>query len=246
VTATIDVPQGGPLFEGHFPGRPVLPGVTLVSLAVEAVGGGPLRVIPHFRLRRPVGPGDHLSLESSEDAGGVTRVEIRRGSAVVANGTLDFGAPEPARNTATAVASRPVKAPPPLDDLLPHRAPMRFVSRILGEAEDGLTCEVVLPAACGLVRNGTAPALIAIEGAAQAAAIWEALRRARSGEEEGPRIGYLVGLSGVVFYAGRVPAEAPMIATVVLEDYTPPLAHYRIEVSIDAAPLLRGTIGAWA
>jgi 3-hydroxymyristoyl/3-hydroxydecanoyl-(acyl carrier protein) dehydratase len=36
--ATIAIPASGPWFEGHFPGRPILPGVAELALAIATLG----------------------------------------------------------------------------------------------------------------------------------------------------------------------------------------------------------------
>ncbi len=239
------IPEGGAEFEGHFPGRPILPGVTQLALVARQLGGRPVRAIPFARLRRIVVPGDRLDLEAREGEGGRVRIELKRNAMLVANGELLFGPPDPPASAATAVASRRVAGAPPWELLLPHRAPMLFLSRIVGEAEDGLTCEARVPGACALVEDGQAPAFAALEAAAQTAAAWEALKRAQEGGPDGPRVGYLVGVRDVEMFAARVAADDPLLVTVRLDAWVPPLTHYRVEVSIDAMPILRGTIATW-
>ena len=117
------VPSCGPLYEGHFPGRPILPGVGLLDLALRALaaaGASPaLREIAALRLRRLVAPGEHLELEvKSFDPDGRTRLEVRRAPEVVANGVVVLG--EPSLEAAPALIGRPPRRPtgvPALDDL---------------------------------------------------------------------------------------------------------------------------------
>lgn len=233
------------MFEGHFPGRPILPGVTQLALVARTLGGRPVRRIPFARLRRIVVPGDRLDLEAREGEGGRVRIELKKEALLVANGELELGAPDPPDSAATAVASRKVSGAPSWEALLPHRAPMLFLTRLVGEAEDGLTCEARVPGACALVEDGEAPAFAALEAAAQTAAAWEALKRAKEGGETGPRVGYLVGVRDVALFAARVAADEPLLVSIRLDAWAPPLSHYRVEVSIDAMPILRGTIAVW-
>jgi len=105
-------------------------------------------------------------------------------------------------------------------------------------------CTARVPAACALAHAGRAPALAGIEAAAQAAAVWEALRRSRAGSG-GARIGYLVSLRDVTFHADHIPVDAPIGAAVRLEAAAPPLTHYRIAAWCGGAALLQGTIATY-
>jgi predicted hotdog family 3-hydroxylacyl-ACP dehydratase len=134
---------------------------------------------------------------------------------------------------------------PTLEELLPHRPPMCFVTSILSETADGLTCAGRVPAGSPLVHSGSAPALVALEVAAQAAAAWEGLLRWRERGHAAPRIGYLVALRAVAFFAERFPADRILSATVHLEAAAQPLSHYRVDVSLDNMPIVRGTIATF-
>lgn len=251
MNATIAVPPDGPYFAGHFPGRPILPGVALLALIVAALahaGDRPatVRAIPFARLRQLVAPGEVLELAARDTETKGTRVDVKRAGAVVANGELVLGPPEEVPGGLRLVpGSRPPDPMPPIDALLPHRPPMRFVTAIVDETPDGLTCTARVPSACALVAGGAAPALTAIECAAQTAALWEATRRWRAGGAAAARIGYLVALREMVFFAERVPAEQALMASVRLQTAAPPLTHYAVEVVVGAAPILRGTIATF-
>ena len=88
----------------------------------------------------------------------------------------------------------------------------------------------------------------ALECAAQTAAVWEALRRSRDAGASGlasPKTGYLVSIRDVVLYRHTIPADADLIATVRLTALAPPLANYGVDVSVEGACALRGTIGTY-
>jgi 3-hydroxymyristoyl/3-hydroxydecanoyl-(acyl carrier protein) dehydratase len=69
-TARIEIDAGHPAFEGHFPGRPILPGVALLAAVLEAaaaeprlaacLGGAPRLGVVKFLA--PVGPGASLAI----------------------------------------------------------------------------------------------------------------------------------------------------------------------------------------
>ena len=71
LAAEIRVAPDSPWFDGHFPGRPVLPGVAILSMVFEMVRRAaleqdrPVRIsgIRRVRFRKPVRPDERLSIE---------------------------------------------------------------------------------------------------------------------------------------------------------------------------------------
>jgi predicted hotdog family 3-hydroxylacyl-ACP dehydratase len=250
--ATISVPATAGYFEGHFPGRPILPGVVELVLLLEALARetgnpAPLREIGFVRLRQLVLPGDRLELATRELDDGRIRFDLKREQVLVANGELVLGPPRQAHVArATGQAStNPVVAAPTMEQLLPHRPPMCFVTSILSETPDGLTCAGRIPAGFPLVYSNSVPALVALEVAAQAAAAWEGLLRWRERGEAAPRIGYLVALRAVTFFTERFPADRVLSANVHLEATAASLNHYRVDVSLDDISIVQGTVATF-
>lgn len=252
MNARIEVPSGGAYFEGHFPGRPILPGVAELALVLDALAREARRPvsiqgIAFARLRQLVLPGDRLELVARAQEAARLRFDLKREGVLVANGEFILGPPQAPRSATSrhAAPGTPPATARPLDDLLPHRPPMRFLTSILQQTTDGLTCAAHIPGACALVCGGSAPAVASIEAAAQAAAAWEALRRWRNTGVASPRIGYLVALREVAFFTERIPADRDLLVSVSLEAAALPLTHYRIEVSLEGMPLTRGTIATF-
>jgi 3-hydroxymyristoyl/3-hydroxydecanoyl-(acyl carrier protein) dehydratase len=243
MTATLTIPPEGPLFEGHFPGRPILPGVALLALVAGALGRtAPLRGVAFARLRQPVFPGDALAIAARELAPDRLRVGVTRGQAVVAHAELEFGR-LPVAGVAMPVAPDTGAAFP--EALLPHRPPMRFVVGVVRDSADGLVGEARIPEACALVHAGTAPAIAVVEAAAQCAALWEALGRVRAGGAAGARVGYLVSLRDVRLHEVRVPAETGFRVHIALEEAAMPMTWYRMRVALGAREIATGAIATY-
>jgi predicted hotdog family 3-hydroxylacyl-ACP dehydratase len=249
MSVAIAVPADGPLFEGHFPGRPILPGIAELVLIARALAPGgdaaAVSAIPFARFRGLVLPADRLEVDAVPRGDDGVRFESRRSDEIVANGAMTFGATCDEEIGVTAVASRAPRGAPPLDALIPHRGPWRFVARILGEADDGATCLCRVPAACALVTRGVTPAFVALEAAAQTAAVWEALRRSRAAGAPSVRMGYLVSVRDAAAYRRTIPAEADLIVTVRLVAEALPLTTYAADVTVEGDCALRGTIGTY-
>jgi 3-hydroxyacyl-[acyl-carrier-protein] dehydratase len=92
-TITLNLPADHPAYRGHFPGRPVLPGVVLldhVILALEAAGHGGCRdwEISQVKFLSAVAPGDALRLEHDFLPDGSARFSIHVLDRKVAAGIL--------------------------------------------------------------------------------------------------------------------------------------------------------------
>jgi predicted hotdog family 3-hydroxylacyl-ACP dehydratase len=214
-----------------------------------------------LRLRRLVAPGERLELEVKgfDPDDGRVRFEVRRAAEVVASGVLGIGEPSPGTGAAApaggsspgaaygppACGPRRASGVPDLDDLLPHRPPMRFVEGVDTETDGGIVCAVRIPEPGPFTEGGSAPALVALEMAAQSAAVFEALRRHRAAEGGGARVGYLVGARDVRFERARVPAGATLSAAVRLSGIVLPLCTYAFDVTRGRAVLASGTVSTW-
>ena len=133
---------------------------------------------------------------------------------------------------------------PSLDQLIPHRPPMRLINEIIGEVDGAFVCRGRIPAE--LVVDGAASPLLGLEMGAQAAAVLGALDRS-TGEDEAPRIGYLVSIRDAHFEAAELPAEQALTVRVRSLGGFHPLATYEISVSGSSASerYLSATIGTY-
>jgi 3-hydroxyacyl-[acyl-carrier-protein] dehydratase len=105
IKAEANVPTHSTIFEGHFPGMPLMPGVLLMETMAQASGwlilgltkfaGMPLLgSFKEAKLRSFITPGTALIVEATlkhEGSGfAVTQAEIRRGERVVCNAEITF------------------------------------------------------------------------------------------------------------------------------------------------------------
>ena len=90
---TWPVPADHPAFAGHFPGRPIVPGVVLLDealrcteslLATPATGWQ----IANAKFLSPVGPGETLVFALETKASGAIAFSVRTGERGVASGSL--------------------------------------------------------------------------------------------------------------------------------------------------------------
>jgi len=99
------VPMASPVFEGHFPGHPLVPGVLLTETMAQASGYLLLALnglsqmpflmgVDEARFRHFVTPGQRLSIEAAFDQDGsgyaATKAKIRVDGKLVASASLRF------------------------------------------------------------------------------------------------------------------------------------------------------------
>jgi 3-hydroxyacyl-[acyl-carrier-protein] dehydratase len=91
LTVEIAVPLNHPSYAGHFPAKPILPGVVLLELVVAQFGRGAPRSIPAVKFQRALAPGETFTLHWI-DGGARVSFRCESGGEPVAEGTIEFGA----------------------------------------------------------------------------------------------------------------------------------------------------------
>jgi len=80
---------------------------------------------------------------------------------------------------------------PPIDQLLPHRAPMILIDRMIDATDAGSVCEVTIGPQTLFIEPGGVPAFVGLEYMAQAVAAYGGYKSYLAGEPMA--IGFLLG-----------------------------------------------------
>lgn len=122
---------------------------------------------------------------------------------------------------------------------LPHTPPARMVERVLGREGGLVRCRASVPADSPWVWDGRAPAFLAIEIGAQAAALLNA--------EGAPRRGFLVGVKDARFLVPTLAAGVPLEVEARDAGSAPPLRTCAIVLrSAEGAVLATATVSVYA
>jgi len=94
---TFCIPPTHPALPGHFPGRPVVPGVVLldrVAALIEQAWNLPIGGLPQVKFARPLLPGQQAELVVEDDGKGlrfrIVLDEAGKEPAVIATGSVEL------------------------------------------------------------------------------------------------------------------------------------------------------------
>ncbi|MEZ4280877.1 MAG: hypothetical protein R3F21_14855 [Myxococcota bacterium] len=206
-TIRLEVPTGLACWPGHFPDRPILPGVVQIDWALREIerwrGSRPsFTAVEALKFKHPVLPGESLLLELTA-AGDAVEFRFVRDAQEVSRGRIRC-APSPSEGSEGASEARPS---PPLvgtggwpapEQVLVHRPPMIWLRAIEGHDARETSASVAV-ADCGALRDadGGVAAHVAIEWMAQCVAAHAGIERRAGGEA--PTLGLLLGSRHVRF-----------------------------------------------
>jgi 3-hydroxymyristoyl/3-hydroxydecanoyl-(acyl carrier protein) dehydratase len=100
VLTRLRVPEDHPALPGHFPGRPVVPGVLLLDAVLDALrkaGAGPATRLLRAKFLAPVAPGMEVAITLAETGAhsGHFAFTCHAEGRVVARGEVACGTPQP-------------------------------------------------------------------------------------------------------------------------------------------------------
>ncbi|MGP1678703.1 MAG: 3-hydroxyacyl-ACP dehydratase FabZ family protein [Burkholderiales bacterium] len=92
------VPLDHPVFAGHFPGTPIVPGAMLLDSALHAIAAATgialdTCEISSVKFLSPAYPGDELVIRHVVSLSGAIRFDITAGTRKIASGSIVPGAP---------------------------------------------------------------------------------------------------------------------------------------------------------
>jgi predicted hotdog family 3-hydroxylacyl-ACP dehydratase len=132
---------------------------------------------------------------------------------------------------------------PVVEALIPHRGAALLVEAVDSVSPDGISCWGRVRPESPFAAEGWAPSFLGLEMGAQAAALFEALRREH--HEGGPRLGYLVGIREASLSAD-LPVDRRVHVTARAAGGAGPLGVYDVSVDLDGVEFSRGLLSTFA
>lgn len=118
---------------------------------------------------------------------------------------------------------------PPVDALIPQRAPMRLVDEVLAADDGAITCAAVVRADNLFLRQGRVPAAVALEYMAQAIAAHAGLGARARGEP--PAVGLIAACRSLELHGDDDLAPGDRLVIDAARTFDGPLTEYRARVA---------------
>jgi hypothetical protein len=120
------------------------------------------------------------------------------------------------------------------------------LTAILELDTDRITCQGRIPQDSPFAFGPRAPSFLAVELAAQAAALLELSGRPLPGDPLEARSGYLVRIRRAQFATPVLGVEQPMVVRATRTGAAPPLSSYTVEVSANETRVFSGQLSTYA
>jgi len=127
---------------------------------------------------------------------------------------------------------------------LPHAGPALLVERAVDVTEDVIRCTARVPANSPFRTGDRAPAFLAIEMGAQAAALHDLV--AQDAHCEPDRHGFIVAVRDTTFHELDLPADATFDVEARRDVSMPPLFNYSVRVNANGKLLVEASISTYA
>lgn len=134
---------------------------------------------------------------------------------------------------------------PAVTELIPHRPPLLMAEEVVELRPDGALCRGRVHPDSPFVTAGAAPSFVALEMAAQCAALLEALDRWRKGGAAAPRVGFLVGVRNATFAPEPIPAGRTLTIDLRAVGAAPPLTIYEARVADEGREYFSGSFSTF-
>lgn len=130
---------------------------------------------------------------------------------------------------------------PPIEELVPHAAPMVLVDRLLQWHEEGAVCALTIREGAPFVRDGRVATLVALEYMAQTIAVFAGYRARGAGEPV--LLGFLIGCRTMTCLQPWLPVGSALRVSVERVWGDDQLGNFECAVQLeDGTPVANATL----